>query len=118
MEISWRRRERQTKTLEFFNEFKRDCGGGGSRTRVRKHVSNDFENAMGSIGKKRQKATVQVQNRYRKSPASAPTYKATQREEESAETIRLLRTADVARLLDADSLRQHCVTRVERPRPQ
>jgi len=38
MEISWRRRERQTKTLEFFNEFKRDCGGGGSRTRVRKHV--------------------------------------------------------------------------------
>ena len=67
MEISWRRRERQTKTLEFFNEFKRDCGGGGSRSATILEFSNDFENAMGSIGKKRQKAPVQVQNRYRRS---------------------------------------------------
>ena len=29
--------------------------------------SNDFENSIGSIGKKRQKAPVQVQNRYRRS---------------------------------------------------
>jgi hypothetical protein len=29
--------------------------------------SNDFENAKGSIGEKRQNAAVQVQNRYRRS---------------------------------------------------
>ena len=38
MEKYWRRRERQVKTRKFSNEFPDFGGGGGSRTRVRKHV--------------------------------------------------------------------------------
>jgi hypothetical protein len=38
-------------------------GGGGSRSATILGFSNDFENSMGSIGKKRQKAAVQVQKR-------------------------------------------------------
>ena len=45
----------------------RDGGGGGSRSATILGFSNDFENSMGSNGKKRQKAPVQVQNRYRRS---------------------------------------------------
>jgi hypothetical protein len=39
-------------------------GGGGSRSVTIVEFSNDFENSIGSIGEKRQKALVQVQNRY------------------------------------------------------
>jgi hypothetical protein len=70
METSWRQRERRTKTREFPNEFERDGGGGGSRSTAIVEFSNDFEDSMGSIGKKRQKAAVQVQNRYSKSAVS------------------------------------------------
>jgi len=38
MEKYWRRRERQVKTRKLSNEFADFGGGGGSRTRVRKHV--------------------------------------------------------------------------------
>ena len=44
-----------------------DGGGGGSRSATIVEFSNDFGNSMGSISEKRQKATVQVQNRYRTS---------------------------------------------------
>ena len=55
----WRRGSRSTRIVEF---------------------SNDFENSIGSIGEKRQKALVQVQNRYqqirrqRTAPANRPTH--------------------------------------------
>jgi hypothetical protein len=42
-------------------------GGGGSRSATIREFSNDFENAIGSIGEKRQKASVQVQNKYGRS---------------------------------------------------
>jgi hypothetical protein len=42
-------------------------GGGGSRSATIVEFSNDFESAIGSIGEKRQKAVVQVQNRYSES---------------------------------------------------
>jgi hypothetical protein len=42
-----------------------EAAGVGSVAIV--EFSKDFENSMGSIGEKRQKAPVQVQNRYSKS---------------------------------------------------
>jgi hypothetical protein len=53
MQKSWRRRERRTKPLEFPSELARDGGGGGSRSATIVDFSNDFENSIGSIGKKR-----------------------------------------------------------------
>jgi len=64
MEKYWRRRERQEKTRKLSNEFERVGGGGGSRSAAVCKFSNVFENTKGSIGKKRRKAAVQVQNRY------------------------------------------------------
>jgi hypothetical protein len=40
---------------------------GGQRSAIIVEFSNDFENSMGSIGQKRQKAAVPVQNRYSES---------------------------------------------------
>src|SRR4026208_143412 len=71
METSWRRRERQTKTRESSNEFERFGGGGGSRSATILKLSNDVENSIRSIGRKRQKAPVQVQNKYSKSAAAS-----------------------------------------------
>jgi hypothetical protein len=42
-------------------------GGGGSRSATIFEFSNDFETSMRSIGKKRQNASVQVQDKYRSS---------------------------------------------------
>jgi len=42
----------------------RDGGGGGSRSATMVEFPNDFENSKSSIREKRQKAVVQVQNRY------------------------------------------------------
>ena len=50
-----------------YDDFDRDGGGGGSRSATIVGFSNDFKNSMGSIGKKRQKAAVQVQNGYSES---------------------------------------------------
>jgi hypothetical protein len=50
----------------FYAHFvsRNDGGGGGSRSATIIEFSNDFDNSKGWIRRKRQKAPVQVQNRY------------------------------------------------------
>jgi hypothetical protein len=62
VEPTGRRREPGTRMREFLRKFARNCGGGGSRTRVRKHVPAGlymrvrFRNLMSGVRKRRKTA--------------------------------------------------------------